>query len=828
MKKAFILLLAAQLLLTAVLPISAVSEFVCEQYEESDSPYVFGVTDNYDRISTKSRSALPDSFDLRDIDGVSLLSEVRNQRNTNSCWAFTSLSCLETYLKRQAYENEEILADYDFSERHMEHATYAAMLDGTNSYAPTYRKANNGGNVVSAAGYFQNGLGPVSESSMPFENKTDILSRADIQIAPAASVRAMRYFPKFTGNIFDYNYHELITGIKEEIYFGGGVSAVMNTNVGSYNKDGSAYYSAETTGTANHAIMLVGWDDNYSRENFGVDKPDGDGAWIVRNSAGTSVHDNGYFYLSYENLDTYNMCFAVTDASDDIFYDNVYSVTSGTWVYGSGYEHNNNTAYAANIYQKQKTAELLTDVGLNIRGYTEYEIYVNDKNGDLSSENLTLAAKGTQNHMGFITVTLPEPVLLTGTEFSIVIKYVTPEYNYSVPVSILPYCPEIPQDCSFLSPNGEYWEETSQLGCVVGIYGYTTDCADKSAISFTKPEKAFITVYSEDGTRLRSKADGSYALSDGTYCYTAEEQSLGIATGTFSPDGVSPQNIEISESDFNELPNSNLPYVKIQEITYRANVEAAEFATLNMYMGKADSFQLTYENDDGELIPIDEQFIICDSDGKVRIKRDFLEPFIENDTEELVLSVLFFTSDGDILKTDACRIVFKKTSFGNLFNTIANLIYNPTKNVDATYVESIIKQNLAVGGQVSVKQYDVVHPTKTQNGYLLCDILVLDTFSGRYYQFQFDGEIPRVLHKVSLTNGNYHVTVRNNADGINTVSLFAEYDTDGRLLSVTYKDAALIESSFYYPDNGNHVKIFAMSSEDYITPLAPLFDSDAK
>ena len=76
---------------------------------------------------------------------------------------------------------------------------------------------------------------------MPFENKMDTLSRADIQIAPAAAVRAMRYFPKFTSNIFDYNYHELITGIKEEIYRGGGVSAVMNTNAGGYNDDGTAY-----------------------------------------------------------------------------------------------------------------------------------------------------------------------------------------------------------------------------------------------------------------------------------------------------------------------------------------------------------------------------------------------------------------------------------------------------------------------------------------------------------------------------------------------------------------------------------------------------------
>jgi hypothetical protein len=73
----------------------------------------------------------------------------------------------------------------------------------------------------------------------------------------------------------------------------------------------------------NHGVCIVGWDDNYSRENFQKDhQPEGDGAWIVKNSwgsetdyvtlaDGTTVNRNdwgirdsegrgtGYFYLSY-------------------------------------------------------------------------------------------------------------------------------------------------------------------------------------------------------------------------------------------------------------------------------------------------------------------------------------------------------------------------------------------------------------------------------------------------------------------------------------------------------------------------------------------------
>ena len=49
-----------------------------------------------------------------------------------------------------------------------------------------------------------------------------------------------------------------------------------------------------------------------------------------------------------------------------------------------------------------------------------------------------------------------------------------------------------------------------------------------------------------------------------------------------------------------------------------------------------------------------------------------------------------------------------------------------------------------------------------------------------------------------------------------------------RLLSVTYKNVALIESSFSYPDKGNRVKLFVLSAEDFITPYAPAFDSAEK
>ena len=84
-------------------------------------------------------------------------------------------------------------------------------------------------------------------------------------------------------------------GIKDAILRYGGVVTGML-----YSSDylrGSSYYYTGSTYT-DHSVVIVGWDDNYSRNNFEITPP-GDGAFIVKNSWGDEWADNGYFYVSY-------------------------------------------------------------------------------------------------------------------------------------------------------------------------------------------------------------------------------------------------------------------------------------------------------------------------------------------------------------------------------------------------------------------------------------------------------------------------------------------------------------------------------------------------
>ena len=46
----------------------------------------------------------------------------------------------------------------------------------------------------------------------------------------------------------------------------------------------------------NHDVVIIGWDDNYPQENF-TTHPEGDGAFICKNSWGEEFGEDGYFLV---------------------------------------------------------------------------------------------------------------------------------------------------------------------------------------------------------------------------------------------------------------------------------------------------------------------------------------------------------------------------------------------------------------------------------------------------------------------------------------------------------------------------------------------------
>lgn len=259
---------------------------------------------------------------------LGVLPPIRSQGEEGACWAFASIGAVEADLIADDGESQYI----DLSELQvayfLAHKDYdpkgCSNGDTLNCRISDY--LDNGGNMAMAVRSFSRRIGPVDEEEAPY-SLGSYYTLAD-ELACQKNVAFVKNAYKI--NISD---RELI---KQEIKNHGAVTASYCATPGDYSSGGEVYsvrYSATYNSFygnfsyANHAVMLVGWDDNFPKENFHADlKPAGDGAWLVRNSWGLNDYgEHGYFWLSYYDAGLQQGKEVRVFDADREQYDNVYA-----------------------------------------------------------------------------------------------------------------------------------------------------------------------------------------------------------------------------------------------------------------------------------------------------------------------------------------------------------------------------------------------------------------------------------------------------------------------------------------------------------------------
>ena len=240
------------------------------------------------KYSPSNYTVLPDKYNLGDYGWVS---SVKNQLTEGNCWAFTAIAVLESCILKASNNT------YDFSEENMKN-----IMAVYSDYGWSYFMTNaGGGNMNLANGYYTSWFGPVSDDDDHYTNK-GVLSPLLKSIFHVQNVVFLKR-DSYTDNDM----------IKNAILNYGAVGTSMFYNDSYVNNETYAHYCGDVYEVGNHAITIVGWDDDYSASNF-LTSPDGDGAWIVRNSWGSDWGINGYFYVSY-----YDRMFAPVGESESAY-----------------------------------------------------------------------------------------------------------------------------------------------------------------------------------------------------------------------------------------------------------------------------------------------------------------------------------------------------------------------------------------------------------------------------------------------------------------------------------------------------------------------------
>ena len=358
---------------------------------------------------------------------------IRNQQQTYLCWALAALSSLETNLALYNYKNVMNTSKiYDFSERHMEYATSKTFANNAENGFGYNRSVGDGGQWFIAESYLTNGSGAIDETEMPFENNNNTISISEIQNKTVSSqVYDTVDFANYQNQTDDIK-TEIMNEVKKHIQNYGSVFASIHGNFlptedyACYNISTSAIYcNDETVYKADHAVSIIGWDDNYSTENFLESaRPTSNGAWIIRNSWGESVGDNGLMYVSYEDVNISKSLYGIIKATDTVNYENIYQYN----IYNPiGYiEVLSNTIMMGNIFNKQTVEdEYITEVSIYAPETYTCRVYVNPNGTSMAQSDMQLvtlkAGESETFDAGYHTLEFAEPIKINANSFSVVV-----------------------------------------------------------------------------------------------------------------------------------------------------------------------------------------------------------------------------------------------------------------------------------------------------------------------------------------------------------------------------------------------------------------------
>lgn len=390
--------------------------------------------------------------------------------DSRNCWIFSALAAVESKLLKDTN------VVYDLSEEHVRQSLLGGTMNVNNAYRYLY-SPNTGGFFDRVMDYWMRGqhYGLAGESSsLPFRySDKDKLENENI------SVSIYDYYPESIVSLsLNEDSKENVSKIKDLVRENGNAvisyytCKEVNKKVLNEKSETSSTYSQSCYLPENvnfsltkHAIEVVGWDDDYSRNNF-VYKPQHNGAFIVKNSYGENYsYDiptaaDGFIYISYDQVNRFSDVRSIRDLttrSEYIYENNLLGRTSSKELSTKNafivnkFDNNNN------IYLN-KVAVDLHDTGTTFKVYISPTGAFEDlrevalKTTDIISHNMSSGYYDCE-YTGVFLLDLETYCFVDGCDFLVGIEYYNNSTNISVPIENFANtdtCPVINEEYSYL------------------------------------------------------------------------------------------------------------------------------------------------------------------------------------------------------------------------------------------------------------------------------------------------------------------------------------------------------------------------------------------
>jgi len=419
---------------------------------------------------------LPASYNLLEEGRVT---SAKNQHTTGMCAAFSVIKASESSIITDGYADAD---EFDLSEAQLFYYgfSYQDEKDPDNVYDGIFFQGDRvdadgqmfryGGHTFDFLNAFANGYGPVDESVVEFDvkgymnsinNLHEAHSNGDISMDMSGDylLTGMSVLRGLDND--DIYQASSIDTMKQAIINDGALAAStayaedLIKNTKEYTAYYAGVYNENIFDFINHGITIIGWDDNFSRENFDYYKPENDGAWLVQNSMGMVFGKEGLYWSSYEEalagLASVNYC-PRDNYGDILFHDSL-------WMYDVIRSESGDTV-TANVFSADKDCSLKA-VGVPTSAIDQpvvIEVYRNPAADTPDSGRRVAKIKTTIDCPGYHVVDLKKAVELTeGDSFSVVVTYKTDKSGKNEWLGKVPVEGDFPEEEKALSlPMFEY------------------------------------------------------------------------------------------------------------------------------------------------------------------------------------------------------------------------------------------------------------------------------------------------------------------------------------------------------------------------------------